>query len=242
VESKTKDQVKKNIIVTGASKGIGRAIADIYAASGHNLFLCSRGKAALNNTVEELNSRYPFAVVKAKTTDLAKKEEAISFGKWCLEGGDPDILINNAGMFEPGSIFNEPDGVLESQLASNLFSAYHLTRTVLPAMMKNRNGHIFNMCSIAALLAYKNGGAFSVSKYAMYGFSKNLREEMKPYDIKVTAVHPGAVMTDSWVNFDNSSGRIMIPGDIAQLVYAASMLSFQACVEDIVIRPVAGDL
>jgi NADP-dependent 3-hydroxy acid dehydrogenase YdfG len=150
--------------------------------------------------------------------------------------------LNNAGLFEPGSVHNEPEGVLESQLAVNLYSAYHVTRAVLPWMIEKRSGHIFNMCSIASLHAYTNGGAYSVSKFALYGFSKNLREEMKPYGIKVTSVHPGAVMSDSWGNYDNSSRRIMEAADIAKLVYAASQLSPQACVEDIVIRPQLGDL
>jgi NADP-dependent 3-hydroxy acid dehydrogenase YdfG len=109
-------------------------------------------------------------------------------------------------------------------------------------MMKRKSGHIFNICSIASLHAYENGGAYSISKYAMYGFSKNLREEMKPHGIKVTSVFPGAVLTDSWGNYDNSKKRIMEAADIAEMVYASSQLSPAACVEDIVIRPQLGDL
>ena len=154
----------------------------------------------------------------------------------------PDILINNAGTFEPGSIYNERDGLLEDQLAINMYSAYHVTRELLPAMMKRRSGHIFNLCSIAALKAYNNGGAYSISKYAMNGFSKNLREEMKQFNIKVTSVFPGATLTDSWGDFDNSNNRIMEADDIAKMIYTASQLSPAACVEEIVIRPQLGDL
>ena len=231
-----------NVIITGASKGIGKAIAEVFAANGHDLFLCSRGEVALYKTVEELMTRFPAVTIKAKPFDLSKKEEAIAFGNWCLSFAVPDILVNNAGLFEPGSVHNEPDGILESQLATNLMSAYHLTRTVLPKMMERRSGHIFNMCSIASLNAYTNGGAYSISKFAMHGFSKNLREEMKPHGIKVTAVHPGAVLSDSWGNYDNSAKRIMEAADIAKMIFAASQLSIQACVEDIVIRPQLGDL
>lgn len=231
-----------NVVITGASKGIGRAIAEIFAANGHDLFLCSRGEVALYKTMEELMIKYPAVAIKAKPADLSVKEAAQAFGNWCLSIAVPDVLINNAGLFEPGSVNNEPDGLLESQLSVNLYSAYHLTRTILPAMMKRKTGHIFNMCSIASLHAYKNGGAYSISKYAMHGFTKNLREEMKEYYIKVTGIFPGAVMSDSWGNYDNSSKRIMEASDIAQLVYAASQLSAQACVEDIVVRPQLGDL
>lgn len=231
-----------NVIITGASKGIGKAIAEIFANNGHHLFLCSRGEVALYKTVEELMTKFPAITIKAKPFDLSKKEEAIEFGNWCLSFGSPDILVNNAGFFEPGSVYNEPDGLLESQIATNLYSAYHVSRTVLPIMVEKKSGHIFNICSIASLHAYANGGAYSISKFAMYGFSKNLREEMKPYGIKVTSIHPGAVMSDSWGNYDNSSKRIMEADDIAKMVYTASQLSMQACVEDIIIRPQLGDL
>jgi short-subunit dehydrogenase len=231
-----------NVIVTGASKGIGKAIAEIFAANGHSLFLCSRGELTLYKTVEELMTKFPDATIKSKPFDLSKKEEAIAFGNWCLSFAVPDILINNAGSFEPGSVHNEPDGILESQMAVNLYSAYHVSRTVLPKMIAKRSGHIFNICSIASLHAYENGGAYSVSKYAMHGFSKNLREEMKAFNIKVTSVFPGAVSTDTWGDFDNTSHRIMEAGDIAKMIYAATQLSPAACVEDIVIRPQLGDL
>jgi NADP-dependent 3-hydroxy acid dehydrogenase YdfG len=109
-------------------------------------------------------------------------------------------------------------------------------------MVKQKSGHIFNVCSIAALKAYPNGGAYSISKFALHGFTINLRHEMKAHGIKVTAVHPGAVMTDSWAGFDNSQNRIMEAEDIAAMVLAATRLSIQACVEEIVIRPQLGDL
>lgn len=231
-----------NVVITGGSKGIGKAIAEIFAANGHNLFLCSRGEVQLYKTMEELMTKHPSIKVKAKPFDLGKKEEAIAFGNWCLSIAIPDILVNNAGIFQPGSVHNEPEMALENQVASNLYSAYHLTRAVLPKMMEKRSGHIFNICSIASLHAYANGGSYSISKFAMHGFSKNLREEMKPYNIKVTSVFPGAVLTESWGDYDNSSNRIMVVDDIAKMIYAASQLSAGACVEDIVIRPQLGDL
>ena len=221
-----------NVVITGASKGIGKAMANIFAANGHQLFLCSRNEEVLNKTREELLTQYPSVTIHAKAFDLSKN--AKEFGIWVLEKGiEVDVLINNAGSFEPGSVYNEPEKLLENQLATNLYSAYHLTRTLLPDMMKRRSGHVFNICSIAALKAYPNGGSYSISKYALNGFSKNLREE---------TVFPGAVFTDSWGNFDNSTNRIMEADDIAKMVYAASQLSPAACVEEIVIRPQLGDL
>ncbi|HEX6171812.1 MAG TPA: SDR family oxidoreductase [Chitinophagaceae bacterium] len=231
-----------SVLITGASRGIGKAIAEIFAANGRSLFLSSRNEVALYKAMEDLQTNYPSVQIKAKAFDLADKQQAKDLGSWCLKYSVPDILVNNAGLFEPGSVYNEPEGTLESQLAVNVSSAYHLTRVLLPKMMDRKSGHIFNLCSIASLHAYKNGGAYSISKFAMHGFSKNLREEMKPYNIKVTSVHPGAVLTDSWSGYDNSSKRIMEAEDIAKMIYACTQLSAAACVEDIVIRPQLGDL
>ena len=231
-----------NVIVSGASKGIGRAIAEIFAANGHNIIICARGELPLYQAMEELSTRYPGIDVRAKPFDLSIAEQATAFGNWCLEYGTPDVLVNNAGLFEPGEVHSEAAGVLERQMAVNFYIAYHLTRVLLPSMMTRRSGHIFNICSIASLAAYQNGGAYSISKFAMYGFHKNLREEMKSYGIRVTALFPGAVMTDSWGEFDNSGARIMESDDVAKLIYTCTQLSPGACVEEIVLRPQAGDL
>ncbi|MDF2383627.1 SDR family oxidoreductase [Nostoc ellipsosporum NOK] len=230
-------------VITGASRGIGKAIAEKLAANGFDLLLVSRNEFKLYQALEDLMTRYPDVSLKARAFDLSEPAAAKACGEWILTHTTaPAVLVNNAGTYLPGDIYKQEEGVLESQLATNLYSAYHLTRALLPAMTAQKNGHIFNICSIASLRAYPNGGAYSISKFALYGFSQNLREEMKQYGIKVTAVLPGAVMTDSWQGFDNSQRRIMEASDIASLVYAATQLSPQACVEDIIIRPQLGDL
>ena len=231
-----------NVIITGASKGLGKAIAEKFAAASHRLFLCSRNEDALTATQQELMQKNPDSDIKIMALDISKKENAIAFGNFCLKDGPPDVLINNAGSFLPGNIYTEKDGVFEEMLQTNLHSAYHLTRTVLPKMMEAKSGHIFTMCSIASLAAYKNGGSYSISKFALLGFTKNLREELKTFNIKVTAVIPGAVYTDSWSKTDVRPERIMHTDDVANMVYAASLLSPQACVEEIIMRPQLGDL
>jgi short-subunit dehydrogenase len=237
-----------NVIITGASKGIGKAIAEVFAAEGATLFLCARNEVTLYNTVAALQTKYPLSLIHAKAVDLAAKENAKAFGDWVLSrltgtpSGKVTILVNNAGTFSPGSTFNEPEGLLENMMAINLYPAYHLTRTLVPFMISAQQGLIVNMCSIASLHAYPNGGSYSITKFALMGFGKNLREELKPHHIKVMNVYPGAVMTDSWGDFDNSNQRIMEAGDIAAMILAAAKLSPQAVVEDIVLRPLLGDL
>lgn len=231
-----------NIVITGASKGMGKAMAEKFAAAKNNIFICSRNEKELAQTAREVNERFG-NYVDYFSADLSQKQEVLKFADWLLNKNIPiDILINNAGQFVPGSVYNEPDGNLEKMLDINLFSAYHLTRALLPQMMKKKCGHIFNICSIASLKAYSNGGSYSISKFALAGFSKNLREEMKPFNIKVTAVYPGAVMTASWEGANIPAERIMEVEDVATMIFSASSLSPQACVEDIVIRPLLGDL
>lgn len=232
-----------NSIITGASRGLGKAIAAQFAAAGYDLVLSSRDQVALDAAVRELGDRFPAITIRSKAADLGDKRQAQELGRWMLETGlSPDVLVNNAGQFIYGSLYQEADGVLEQLIAVNLYSAYHLTRTLLPAMMARKAGHIFNICSIASLKAYHHGGAYGISKYALAGFSANLREEMKEYGIKVTAVYPGAAFTDSWAGSGVDPHRIMEAADVARMVVAAAGLSPQATVEEIVMRPQLGDL
>ncbi len=231
-----------NIIITGASKGIGKAIAMAFAKPGNQLLICSRNGNELLETANELKANNPDTIINYRATYMGNKTDIFHFADWCLSFGTPDIIINNAGQFIPGNIHNEPEGHLEKMLEINLYSAYHLTRRLLPTMITQKSGHIFNICSIASLNAYANGGAYSISKFALLGFSKNLREEMKPNGIKVTAVLPGATMSASWKGASIDPNRIMEANDIATMVFAASQLSPQAVVEDIILRPQLGDL
>jgi short-subunit dehydrogenase len=232
-----------NCIITGASRGLGKAIAEKFAAGGYDLCLISRNEDALGKAADELREKYPAITLGAKAFDLGDKQQAQACGRWVVEQGMAvDVLVNNAGQFIPGSIFDEEDGILEKMMEVNLYSAYHLTRVLLPGMIHRKKGHIFNICSIASLKAYPNGGSYSISKYALAGFSRNLREELKAHGIKVTAVYPGAAYTDSWAASGIDPLRIMEAGDVAEMVYVSSRLSEMATVEDIVLRPQLGDL
>ncbi len=232
-----------NVVITGASKGIGKAIASQFAAAGHNLILCSRNEIVLYKAVQDLYNEYPNINIKAQPFDLSKKNDCQRFCKWVLSLNiKVDILVNNAGLFTPGSVYNEREGTLEQMMETNLYSAYFVTQGLIGNMITQRSGHVFNMCSIASIQAYANGGSYSISKFAMLGFGKNLREEMKPYNIKVTNVLPGAAMSDSWAGSGVDPKRIMEAEDIAKMILAAAQLSPQACVEEILLRPQLGDL
>lgn len=232
-----------NCVITGASRGLGKAIAIQFASRGYDLVLVSRDPAALSAAALEIGKKYPAIRIQSRPADLSDREQVRGLARGLLESGMPvDVLVNNAGQFIYGSLLDEQEGVLEQLMAVNLYSAYHLTRALLPAMMARKSGHIFNMCSIASLQAYHHGGAYGISKYALAGFSANLREELKAFGIKVTAVYPGAAYTDSWAGSGVDPHRIMEAADIARMVAAAAELSPQATVEEIVLRPQLGDL
>ena len=187
--------------------------------------------------------RFPQVQLYTFPTDVSKKWEVLEFARFVRSTwAKVDVVVNNAGIFLPGAVSDEREGTLETLLETNLYSAYHLTRALLPVMLPHRSGHIFNMCSIASVVAYPNGGSYSISKFALHGFSKALREEMKPHGIKVTALLPGATWSDSWRGVDFPEDRLMQATDIAKMVWAAYTLSASAVVEDLVVRPQLGDL
>jgi short-subunit dehydrogenase len=232
-----------NIVITGASKGIGFAVAKVFVENKHNVLLCSRNEKELEEAAQQLLVINVTSKVLYKACDLSKKEDCFAFANWCKVMVDKiDILVNNTGQFLPGSIYNEADGLLEQMIATNVYSAYYVTRGIVDSMIAAKSGQIFNICSIASIQAYANGGSYSISKYALLGLSKNLREELKPFGIKVTAVLPGAAYTNSWSGSGVDPQRIMEAKDIAIMIYAAATLSTQAVVEDIILRPQLGDL
>jgi short-subunit dehydrogenase len=236
--------MNKTAVVTGATKGLGRAIAEIFAENGFDLCVCARTEADLDAMQEEWKARFPHVRLHSIPADLGKKSEAMEFARFVRKTWHRlDVLVNNAGLYLPGGVLDEREGSLESLLEVNLLSAYNLTRALLPPLMlPHRSGHVFNMCSIASIMAYPNGGAYTVSKFALLGFSKCLREETKKQGIRVTAILPGATWSDSWRGADFPGNRLMQASDIAKAVWGCYNLSDAAVVEELLVRPQLGDL
>ena len=232
-----------NALVTGGTKGIGRSICEQLLDQGFNLAFCSRNQEDLDLLSSEWNEKYPNLKIIGVRCDVSEKNEIEHFAQLALkEFQKIDVLVNNAGVFLPGEILEEAEGQLEEMIRVNLYSAYHLTRIIAPAMIKNGSGHIFNMCSIASIIAYPNGGSYSISKFALLGFSKVLREELKPKGVKVTSILPGATWSDSWKGVELPEERLCQPEDVAAVVMCALNMSQTAVIEDIIVRPQLGDL
>jgi len=224
----------KLVVVTGGTKGIGRAIIEKFASEGFDICTCSRSKAD-----------FPGLKVKVHhfVADMSDKTQVKAFTAFVNSLKRPvDVLVNNAGNFLPGQVIDEPEGTLESMIEGNLYSAYYTSRGIAPGMRAAKSGHIFNMCSIASIQAYPNGGSYAISKFALLGLSKMLREELKPHNVRVTAVLPGATLTTTWQGTDFPDERFMSPEDVAEAVFGAYSLSPRSVVEELLIRPQLGDI
>lgn len=235
--------MNKRLVLTGGTKGIGRALVERFAREGFDIITCSRSERDLNRLKKEIEGKYPGIKLKVIEADLSSREQLNAFAEAVkAEGEAADVLINNTGVFIPGQLHSEEEGVLEMMLDTNLLSAYHLTRALLPPMMEKKKGHIFNICSTASIVAYPNGGSYCITKFAMLGMSKVLREEMKPYNIRVSSVMPGATLTASWEGVDLPAERFMKAEDVAEIIWTAYQLSGRTVMEEIVLRPLEGDI
>ncbi|GLU50979.1 SDR family oxidoreductase [Dyadobacter frigoris] len=231
------------VVITGGTKGIGRALIERFLAGSFDVITCARNENDLLSLKSDMKTQFPDSEVYFKKADLSLRNELNSFIDFVKNKQRAvDVLINNTGVFIPGQIHNEAEGTLEKTMETNLYSAYHLTRGIVGKMMEVKKGHIFTICSTASITAYPNGGSYCISKFALYGMTKVLREEMKPHGIKVTAVLPGATLTDSWQGTDLPAERFIDPKDVAETIWGAYLLSPRAVLEEILIRPQLGDL
>ena len=231
------------VVVTGGTKGIGKALVERFLGEGFDVITCSRSDNDLRTLEKEMSERFDNTRLFYQVADLSLKEDLAAFIDFISSKNQfAEVLINNTGVFIPGQIHNETEGTLEKTIETNLYSAYHLTRALVPAMMEQKKGHIFTICSTASIMAYPNGGSYCISKFALLGMTKVLREEMKPHQVKVTAVLPGATFTDSWKGTDLPEDRFMDAKDVADTIWAAYTLSPRAVMEEILIRPQLGDL
>ncbi len=239
----TNEDSLMKVIITGGTKGIGRAIVEAFAKIGADLAVCARTQADLDQLQAHFATAHPNVQLLCKATDMRDKVSVLAFAEYVRSNWEVlDVLVNNAGVFLPGEVTKEADGLLEQMIETNLYSAYHLTRALLPLMHAHQKGHIFNICSIASLIAYPNGGSYSISKFALLGFTKVLREELKTQNIRVTAILPGATWSASWAGVDLPESRLMQARDIASAVLNAYQMGPSAVVEEIVVRPQLGDL
>lgn len=217
----------KNAIITGAGKGIGRAIAIGLAQEGVNIGLVARTESDLQKVAAEL-AQYGVktAIATADVTDINAVNAAIATLKSAL--GAVDILINNAGIAAFGSFMELEPAKWEEIVKVNLFGPYYVTRAVLPEMIERKTGDIINVSSTAG----KNGAAvtsaYSASKFGLIGMSESLMQEARKHNIRVSTLVPSTVSTDMAKDLkltDGNPDRVMQPEDFAELVVAQLKLN-----------------
>lgn len=231
----------RTILVTGGTRGIGKAIVMKFAQAGFNIISCGRNQdqlEALQVLLDELGVRHYL-----QTCDVRSKSDLRSFYANALKHfGGVDVVVNNAGVYVPGTIQDEDDETFDLMMETNLNATYYMCKLSIPDLKKSGKPHLFNICSTASITPYINGGTYCISKYAQYGLTKVLREELKSDGIRVTAVLPGATLTSSWSGTELPPSRFIEPRSVAELIFATYEVSNQAVVEDLLVRPMEGDI
>ncbi|MBS1904292.1 MAG: SDR family oxidoreductase [Bacteroidetes bacterium] len=230
--------------ITGASTGIGRACAKALAASGRTVIVSARRKQGLLSLVAEIKAAEGHAV--AIVCDVSDEVDV----DWAVKsirktyGRGPDILINNAGISPYQDIEDTTTEVFDQVINTNLVGNFLCAKAVLPDMIERGKGSIVQMLSIASRKGFAGGTAYGSSKFASLGFTEALREEVRRKGIRVIAVLPGATETPTWdpAEREEFHDRMMQPEDIAAAIVAALDEPQRVLVEELLIRPIGGDL
>lgn len=235
------------VLITGASQGIGAALARVFAAHITNVRLAlvarsEKNLRAVSRSCTRLLTGYAAAVeifpcdvsdetaVAALKRDIFKRFRAV------------DVLINNAGKFEASALIATSVAQFDRLYTANLRSAFLMTRAFVPEMTRRRRGDVFFMSSIAGLAAYPGGAGYCAAKFGVTGLAKVLRAETQSAGVRVCCVYPGATWSPSWRESGVSAELMMPAEDVARAFLEVYRLSRKTVVEDIVLRPQAGDL
>jgi hypothetical protein len=242
--------MNRHVIVTGASSGFGKAIAQAFARSGDHLVLTGRRRERLEALAGELRAAHGTRVLVLDFDIQDKKavREAVASipGEW----HPVDILVNNAGLALGRDYFEEANmNDWETMMQTNVMGLIYMTRAVLPILRKGGGGHIINMGSIAGKEVYEKGNVYCASKHAVDALSQSMRTDLLRHAIKVTAIHPGAAETEfSLVRFkgDEKTAKSVYTGfqplsaeDVADAVHYCAGLPPHVCINDLVIMPTA---
>ena len=230
------------VVVTGASQGIGWAIAEAFAARDHaQVALVSRTEKKLDAVAEACREHGGEALVVP--TDVTDDAAVAEMGETVRDTwGTPDVLVNNAGAFTYAPLDELTLDGFRDQIGVNLTGAFAVTKTFLPAIRERGSGHLFFMGSVASIMAYPGNAGYCAAKHGLRGLARVVREETKEEGVRVTTVLPGATDTPTWDGVDLPAERFMPPEDIAAAVVDAYHLSDRTVLEELLLRPQEGDV
>ncbi|MBP6182645.1 3-ketoacyl-ACP reductase [Flavobacterium sp.] len=221
------DLKNKNALITGAGKGIGKAITLALAKEGVNVILVARTQEEIDNVAAKARSlRVKALAITADVADINSVNAAVE--KAFAEFGTIDILINNAGIAAFGKFLALEPAAWERIIQVNLMGTYYVTRAVLPNMIERQTGDIINISSTAGLSGNALTSAYSASKFAVLGLTESLMQEVRKHNIRVTALTPSTVATDMAKELNLTDGnpdKVMQAEDMAELIIAQLKLN-----------------
>ncbi len=226
----------KVAMVTGASRGIGFAVAKRLAQLGADLIICARNPEILAAAARELDREG--TKVLAVPADMAKPAEIESLMQHSEKASGPvEILVNNAGVGYFGPIQDSTEENWDAVLDTNLKSIFLLSKAVAPAMIRRKSGHIVNIASLAGKNAFAGGAIYCASKWGLLGLTACMAEDLRAYGIRVSAVCPGSVATDFTPHAGKDHSKMLQPQDIAHAVEMIVTQEPQSFISEILLRP-----
>lgn len=221
------------VLISGASRGVGRAIARQFAKEENELFLLSRTKSDLQLLKEELDGKCKVHILPI---DLSDQQQIERFSLQDFKG-DELSLVNNVGTYSREELSNLDRTAIERIMAVNLYGTIELTNKLLAELRDAKNASIFNISSINGLMSDPGATAYSITKHSMKAWNDALREELRKDDIKVTAFYPGPINTSSWEGMDVDLEAMIQAEDIARMIETISTLSKGSLVEEVRMSP-----
>jgi 3-hydroxy acid dehydrogenase/malonic semialdehyde reductase len=235
-------------LITGATSGIGKSTAEIFAKNGYDLIITGRRAERLQKLADDLQKRYQVKI-QALCFDIRKLEEVKkNIASLSAENKNMDVLVNNAGLASGLSTIQDGDiDDWEKMIDTNIKGLLYITKEVANLMIPNKKGHIINVGSVAGKEVYPNGNVYCASKHAVDALNKAMRIDLLPHNIRVSAIHPGMVETEfSVVRFHGDEARAkkvyeglqpLTPNDIADAIYWMASRPAHVNITDVIITP-----
>ncbi len=234
--SNSKALAGKVAIVTGASRGIGLAIARRLANMGAKLSICARDPQRLEAAANDLRQSAP--ALFAAPVNVTCTDEIASYVAATVKNlGSVDILVNNAGIGYFGPTHEATEHNWDSVLDTNLKSVFLMSKAVAPGMIERRSGHIINIASLAGKNAFRGGGIYCASKWGLLGLTECMAEDLRQYGIRVSAICPGSVATDFSPHAGKDVSKLLQADDIAHAVEMIVTQAPQSFISEILMRP-----
>jgi 3-oxoacyl-[acyl-carrier protein] reductase len=226
----------KVALITGASRGIGLAVARKLGSMGAKLSLCARSVDKLQNVAHELKSADVEVIIVA--TDVSSGDDILSLVEETKQAYEAiDILVNNAGIGYFGPFHEANEANWDSVLDTNLKSVFLLSKAVAKGMIERRDGHIINIASLAGKNAFAGGAIYCASKWGLLGMTECMAEDLRAYGIRVSAICPGTVATDFSPHAGKDPSKMLQPDDIAHVVEMIVTQPPQSFISEVLLRP-----